>query len=187
MPHPASALVLIAGLMAGAAAQAVDVKTAYGSFVAPDTVSVVNREEKIDPKTGKPAGMAVFSRNEDPKAVFIVVWNYAEPDPAKPYDPLDGAVKFGNPADKSLTRDAAKPVRVGGVDGGRYEGKLPGGTRAVSYVAVKNGYRLIALLKAPASSSYQDVMDQFGKGFEGFAWSVPDMPGAPVAPAASAP
>jgi len=132
----------------------------------------VNREEKPD-KAGKPAGMAVYSRTDDPRAVFIVVWNYAEPDAARPYDPLDGAVKIGNPFDKSLSRDAARPVLVGGVEGARYEGKLPNGLRAVSYVAVKDGYRLVVLLKGPPTSPYKELTDQFAKGIEGFAWSAP--------------
>ena len=126
-----AALSLTAGVFCAAAAQAAEVTTPFGSFNAPEGVSVVNREEKPD-KAGRPAGMAVYSRTDDPKAVFIVVWSYAEPDPARPYDPLDGAVKIGNPFDKSLTRDAARPVLVGGVEGGRYEGKLPHGLRAVS-------------------------------------------------------
>lgn len=167
-----AALTLAAGLLGAPLAHATEVKTAFGSFVVPEGVSEVNREEKPD-KAGKPAGMAVLSRTDDPKAVFIVVWSYAEPDPAKPYDPLDGAVKFGNPFDKSLTRDAARPALVGGVDGGRYEGKLPNGLRAVSYVAVKSGYRLIVLLKGPASSPYKELTDQFAKGIEGFAWALP--------------
>ncbi|KQV47376.1 hypothetical protein ASC95_24735 [Pelomonas sp. Root1217] len=167
-----SALSLTASLASAAAAQAAEVKTAFGSFNAPDGVTVVNREEKPD-KAGKPTGMAVYSRADDPKAVFIVVWSHAAPDPARPYDPLDGAVKIGNPFDKKLTRDAARPVLVGGVEGGRYEGKLPNGLRAVSYVAVKDGYRLIALLKAPPDSPYSELSDAFARGVEGFAWAVP--------------
>jgi hypothetical protein len=165
-------LALAAGLLGAPASYAAEVKTAFGSFNAPDGVTVVNREEKPD-KAGNPTGVAVYSRTDDPKAIFIVVWSYAEPDPAKPYDALDGAVKFGNPADKNLTRDAAKPVLVGGVEGGRYEGKLATGQRSISYVAVKNGYRLIVLLKAPPGSPYKDLMDQFAKGVEGFAWQLP--------------
>ena len=165
-------LTLTVGLACAAAAQAAEVKTAFGSFNAPDGVTVVNREEKPD-KTGKPAGMAVYSRTDDPKAVFIVVWSHAEPDPAKPYDPLDGAVKIGNPFDKKLTRDAARPVLVGGVEGGRYEGKLPNGLRAISYVAVKEGYRLIVLLKAPPDGPYRELSDAFARGVEEFAWAVP--------------
>ncbi|WP_457351785.1 hypothetical protein [Roseateles sp. P5_D6] len=166
-------LTLTGGLLcATAVAHAVEVKTSFGSFNAPEGVSVVNREEKPD-KAGRPTGLAVYSRTDDPRAVFIVLWNYAEPDPAKPYDPLDGAVKIGNPFDKKLTRDAAKPVLVGGVEGGRYEGKLPNDLRAVSYVAVKGGYRLIVLLKAPPESPYKELSDAFARGVEGFAWAVP--------------
>lgn len=172
MPRLLYALTLIAGLLCGPAAQAAEVKTAFGSFNAPDGVTVVNREEKPD-KAGRPTGMAVFSRTDDPKAVFIVVWSYAEPDPAKPYDPLDGAVKFGNPFDKKLTRDAARPVLLGGVEGGRYEGKLPNGLRSVSYVATHKGYRVIVLLKAPPDSPYKELTDAFVKGVEGFAWALP--------------
>ena len=168
-----SALSLTFGLLCAASpAHAAEVKTSYGSFKVPDGVSEVNREEKPD-KTGRPAGMAVYSRTDDPKAVFIVVWSFAEPDPARPYDALDGAVKFGNPFDKKLTRDAAKPVTLGGVEGGRYEGRLPNGLRAVSYVAVNSGYRLIVLLKGPNDSPYKETMDAFAKGVEGFAWALP--------------
>lgn len=165
-------LALCAGLLWTSPSQAIEVKTAFGSFNAPDGVSVVNREEKPD-KAGKPTGMAVYSRTDDPKAVFIVVWSHAEPDPAKPYDALDGAVKFGNPFDKKLTRDAARPALVGGVEGGRFEGKLPNGLRSVSYVAVNNGWRLIVLLKGPNDSPYKETMDAFAKGVEGFSWLLP--------------
>lgn len=172
-------LTLAAGLLGGATAHALDVKLPFGSFAAPDDVAAVNREEKPD-KAGRPAGMAVFSRAKDPKAVFILVWNYADPDPAKPYDPLDGAVKIGNPFDKTLTRDAAKPVQVGGVEAGRYDGTLPNGQRAVSYVAVKDGHRLIVLMKTPIGSPYKELTDAFAKSVEGFAW---DMAVAASAPA----
>jgi hypothetical protein len=174
-------LTLIAGLLGAPAAHAAEVKIAFGSFNTPEGVSVVNREEKPD-KAGKPAGLAVFSRTDDPKAVFVVVWNYAEPDPAKPYDPLDGAVKIGNPFDKSLTRDAAKPALVGGVEGGRYEGKLPNGLRAVSYVAVKSGYRLVVLLKGPPGSPYKELTDAFARSVEGFAWQLPPEAAASAPP-----
>ncbi|RYG95314.1 MAG: hypothetical protein EON57_16850, partial [Alphaproteobacteria bacterium] len=73
-------------LSATPAVQAAEVKTSFGSFNAPEGVSVVNREEKPD-KAGKLTGIAVYSRTDDPKAVFIVVWSHSEPDPAKPYDP----------------------------------------------------------------------------------------------------
>ncbi|MGM9483460.1 hypothetical protein ACS5PN_19840 [Roseateles sp. NT4] len=177
-----SALSLTLGLLcATATAHALEVKTSFGSFKAPDGVGEVNREEKPD-KAGKPTGMAVYSRTDDPKAVFIVVWSYAEPDPAKPYDALDGAVKFGNPFDKKLTRDAAKPVPLGGVEGARYEGKLPNGLRSISYVAVNGGYRLIVLLKGPNDSPYKETMDAFSKGVEGFAWTLPAAPAASATP-----
>lgn len=165
-------LTLIAGLLSAPAAFAVEVKLPFGHLVTPDGVTLLNREEKPD-KAGNPAGMAVLSRTDDPKAIFILVWNYAEPDPAKPYDPLDGAVKIGNPFDKSLTRDAAKPALVGGVEGGRYEGKLPNGQRAISYVVVKDGNRLVVLLKGPPGSPYKELTDAFAKSVEGFVWQVP--------------
>ncbi|HEY0954772.1 MAG TPA: hypothetical protein VGE36_08450 [Roseateles sp.] len=172
MPRLLYALTLIAGLLGTPAAFAAEVKLPFGSLATPDGVTLLNREEKPD-KAGKLAGMAVLSRTDDPKAIFILVWNYAEPDPARPYDPLDGAVKIGNPFDKSLTRDAAKPALVGGVEGGRYEGKLPNGQRAVSYVVVKDGHRLVVLLKGPPSSPYKELTDAFAKAVEGFAWEVP--------------
>lgn len=179
MKLPIARLLFVASLLGATAAHAVEVKTSFGSFNAPEGVSQVNREEKPD-KAGQLTGMAVYSRTDDPKAVFIVVWSHVTPDPAKPYDLLDGAVKFGNPFDKKLTRDAAKPASVGGVDAGRYEGRLPNGLRSVSYVAVNNGYRLIVLLKGPDDSPYKETIDAFAKGVEGFAWALP-------APAASAP
>lgn len=162
-----SALSLAAGLScATATVHALEVKTSFGSFDAPDGVKVVKREEKPDK-----SGVAVYSRADDPKAVFIVVWNAI--DPAKPYDVLDGAVKFGNPFDKRLTRDAAKPALVGGVQAGRYDGKLPDGLRSVSYVAVKDGYRLVVWLRAPEESPYKELTDAFAKSTEGFAWALP--------------
>lgn len=165
-------LTLAAGLLGAPLAHALDVKLPFGTLSAPDEVTAVNREEKTD-KAGKPTGMAVFSRAKDPKAVFILVWNYAEPDPARPYDPLDGAVKIGNPFDKALTRDAARPAQVGGVDGGRYDGLLPNGQRAVSYVAVKDGYRLVVLMKSPPDGPYPALAEQFSKSVEAFSWSTP--------------
>lgn len=173
-----TALSLAVGLLGTVAtAHALEVKTSFGSFNAPDDVKVVKREEKPDK-----SGLAVYARPDDPKAIFIVVWNPIVSDPAKPYDVLDGAVKFGNPFDKQLTRDAARPALVGGVAGGRYEGKLPDGLRSVSYVAVHGGYRLVAWLRAPDDSPHREVMDGFAKGVEGFAWTAP----AHQAPAASA-
>ncbi len=165
-------LALAAGLLA-ASAQAAEVKTPYGSFMAPDGLSEVNRDDKTDPRTGKPAGMAVLTRASDPKAVYIVVWSYAEPDPAKPYDALEGAVRIGNPFDKALTRDAASATSVGGVAGGRYEGTLPNGQRAISYVAANAGHRLVVLLKGPASASHKDTAEAMGRGIERFSWAVP--------------
>ena len=170
------------------AASAGTVPTPFGSFSVPDGVTEVTREEKVDARTGKPAGMVVLSRESDPKTVYIVVWSYALPDPAKPYDALDGAVKIGNPFDKSLTRDAAQAVQVGGVPGGRYEGKLPNGQRAVSYVASAQGHRLVALLKSAPSGSAKDTADAIARGLESFAWSLPASAlAAPAASAASAP
>ena len=168
-------LSLTAGLGLTAAAPALEVQTSFGSFNAPDGVKVLKREEKPDR-----SGVAVYSRPDDPKAVFIVVWNPV--DPAKPYDVLDGAVKFGNPFDKKLTRDAAKPALVGGVQGGRYEGKLPDGLRSVSYVAVHGGFRIVAWLRAPEDGPSKELMDAFARSVEGFAWALPPQ----AVPAASA-
>lgn len=165
-------LSLIAGLTG--TAHATDVKTPYGTFVAPEGLAVLDRDDRPDAKTGKPSSMLVFSKANDlPRAVFIVVCSYVEPDPAKPFDPLDSAVKIGNPFDRGLTREAARPVSVGGVEGGRFEGKLPNGLRAVSYTVAKGNYRLIVLLKGPANSPYKELADEFAKGIEGFAWAVP--------------
>lgn len=65
-------LSLIAGLFGAPVAHAAEVRTTFVSFSAPDSVTAVDREEKPD-KTGRPAGMAVYSRTDDPKAVFIIV------------------------------------------------------------------------------------------------------------------
>lgn len=163
----------------GAAAQAAEVKTPFGSFTAPDGLTEVSRDDKTDPRTGKPAGMAVLTRAGAPQAVYIVVWSYAEPDPAKPYDALEGAVRIGNPFDKALTRDAASATTVGGIAGGRYEGTLPNGQRAISYVAANAGHRLVVLLKGPASA--QATAQAIGRGVEGFSWALP-APAAASAP-----
>lgn len=171
MRHLLAALSLLACLLP---AHAADVKTAFGSFVAPEGLQQLDRDDKPDAKTGKPGGMVVFSRANDlPRAVFIVTWMQLELDPAKPFDAQDAAVKIGNPFDRALTRDAAKPMLIGGVQGARYEGRLPNGLRAVSYAADQGGRRLIVLLKGPAASPYQELADAFAKGIEGFAWDVP--------------
>lgn len=164
-------------------AHAEGVKTPCGSFIAPDGLQVLDRDDKPDAKTGKPSGMVVFSRANDlPRAVFIVVCSYVEPDAAKPFDAQDAAVRMGNPFDRKLTRDAAKPQVVGGVDGARFEGTLPNGLRAISYTADRGGYRLVVLLKGPANSPYKELADQFAKGIEGFAWALPAADGAASAP-----
>jgi hypothetical protein len=154
------------------AARAAEVATPFGNFDAPEGLVVLKRDETLD-KNGKPSCLLVFSKANDlPRAVYIVVCSHVEPDPTKPFDPLDGAVKFGNLFDRSLTRDAAKPVAVGGVPGGRFDGLLPHGLRTVSYAAAKGNYRLIVLLKGPANSPYKELTDEFAKGIEGFAWTV---------------
>ena len=150
------------------------VTTTIGTFMAPDGVAVLDRDEKPDPKTGKPVGLIVFSKaNDSPRAVFIVTWTYVESSD-RPFDALDSAVKIGNPFDRSLTRDSAKAVAVGGIEGGRYEGILPNGLRAISYVAANGPYRLIILLKGPASSPYKQLADDFARGLEGFVWKLPE-------------
>ncbi len=165
-------------------AQAESVKTPCGSFAAPDGLQVLDRDDKPDAKTGKPSGMVVFSRANDlPRAVFIVVCSYTEPDAAKPFDAQEAAVRMGNPFDRKLTRDAAKPQAVGGVDGARFEGTLPNGVRAISYTADRGGYRLVVLLKGPASSPYKELMNQFAQGIEGFSWMLPAAAGAAAASA----
>lgn len=184
MPRLLPGFLLATALSCTASVQAADVKTPFGSFVTPDGLTEVNRDEKTDPRTGKPAGMVVLTRSDDPKAVFIVVWSYAQPDPAKPYDALEGAVRIGNPFDKALTREAAQAVQVGGVDGGRYEGQLPNGLRAVSYVAANRGHRLVALFKGPPASPYKETTDALARGVESFRWALPAEPpaSAPAAP-----
>lgn len=155
------------------------ITTKIGTVNVPNGLQILDRNENIDDKTGKPAGLIVFSRaNDVPRAVFIITWAYSEPDAkadGKPFDPLDAAVKLGNPFDKSLTSKNAISVKVGGVDAGRYEGTLPNGLKAISYVAANGPYRLIVLLKGPATSPYKELTNDFAKAVEQFVWTVPDV------------
>lgn len=151
------------------------ITTKIGTVNVPDGLQILDRDEKPDSKTGKPSGLIVFSKaNDVPRAVFIITWSYVEPD-GKAYDPLDVAVKIGNPFDKKLTSQDARSVKVGGVDGGRYEGILPNGLKAISYVVANGPYRFIVLLKAPATSPYKELTNDFAKAIEQFAWALPEV------------
>ena len=150
------------------------ITTKIGTVNVPDGLQILDRDEKPDSKTGKPSGLIVFSRaNDVPRAVYIITWSYVEPD-GKAYDPLDAAVKIGNPFDKKLTSQDASNVKVGGVDGGRYEGTLPNGLKAISYVVANGPYRFIVLLKAPATSPYKELTNDFAKAIEQFVWALPE-------------
>ncbi|MFL6658523.1 MAG: hypothetical protein ACJ8GW_10655 [Massilia sp.] len=149
------------------------VTTTIGTLLVPDGLAVLDRDEKPD-KAGKPGGLIVFSKANDlPRAVYIVTWNYAEPD-GKPFDAMDAVVKLGNPYDKTLGAKDAKAVKVGGVDGARYEGILPTGMRAISYVAANGPYRFIVLLKGPKQSPYKELTDEFDRAIEKFVWKLPE-------------
>ena len=156
------------------------VKTGVGDLAIPDGLAILSQDEKIDPSTGEPSGIIVFSKAGDlPRAVFIITYVHAASG-GEPFDALDTAVKIGNPFDPSLSAKDAKPVKVGGVDGGRFEGRLANGLRAVSYAVENNSYRLIVLLKGPAQNPYKRLTDDFAKAVEGFVWNLPT-----IAPAAA--
>jgi hypothetical protein len=150
------------------------VTTTIGTFVAPDGLKILDRDEKPDSKTGKPSGLIVFSKaNDAPRAIFILSWSYIAPD-NKPFDALDSAVKVGNPFDKTLTSQNATEVKVGGVSGGRYEGILPNGQRAISYVVANGPYRMVVLLKGPVGSPYKELSNEFASAIEKFVWVLPE-------------
>lgn len=164
----------ICGLvLVSASASAETIKTAMGVFEVPDGLKILERDERPDKATGKPAGLIVFTRaNDYPRAVFILTWTSVEPSD-KNFDALDSAVKIGNPFNKNLTRNDATEVSIGGVVGGRFEGILPNGLRAVSYSVEHAGFRLIALLKGPTASPYRELTDSFAKSVEGLVWGLP--------------
>ena len=154
-------------------ARAETIKTSIGSFEIPDGLKILDRDEAPDKKTGKPAGMIVFTKaNDVPRAVFIVTWSFVEPG-GKEFDPLDAAVKIGNPFNKSLTGADAVLTTIGGARAGRYEGTLPNGLSSVSYVTENHSLRLVILLKNPPKSPYGELASQFARGIESFTWVPP--------------
>lgn len=166
--------------LAPAAIRAETITTPIGSLVVPEGLQILERDEKPDPKTGKPGGLIVFSKAKDlPRAVFIVSWSYVEPSD-KPFDALEATVKIGNPFNKSLTRQNATVAKLGSVEGGRYEGLLPNGLRAISYMAANGPLRLLVLLKGPATSPYKELANDFARGVEAFEWNMPDTGTAPA-------
>ncbi|WMW79617.1 hypothetical protein RF679_13275 [Undibacterium cyanobacteriorum] len=153
--------------------QAETIKTAIGTFEVPDGLKILERDEKPDKVTGKPSGIIVFTKaNDMPRAVFILSWTAVEVSD-KPFDALDSAVKIGNPFNKDLTRKDATQTSIGGVAGGRFEGILPNGLRAVSYSVENSGYRLIVLLKGPNKTPYSELTDSFAKSVENLTWATP--------------
>ncbi len=160
------------------------VKTGIGDLTIPDGLAILSQDQKLDPATEEPSGIIVFGKAGDlPRAVFIITYVHAAPG-GEPFDALDTAVKIGNPFDPSLTAKDAKPVKVGGISGGRFDGQLPNGLRAVSYAVDNNSYRLIVLLKGPAQNPYKRLTDDFAKAVEGFVWQLPTTT-APASPTAA--
>lgn len=150
------------------------IKTSIGDLDIPEGLQILDRDEKIDPVTGKAGGIIVFTKaNDMPRAIFIFTYVYAESS-KEPFDALDAAVKIGNPFDTSLTSKDAKSVKVGGIDGGRYEGTLPNGLRAVGYAVENNSYRVVVLLKGPAGNPYKTLTNGFAQAVEKFVWKMPE-------------
>ncbi|MFZ5636080.1 MAG: hypothetical protein ACOY82_05780 [Pseudomonadota bacterium] len=144
-----------------------------GAFELPDGLQTLDRSETPDESTGKPSGIAVFTREGDlPRAVFIVTYVPAASDEA-PFDARDAAVKIGNPFDPSLGPDAAKFIVIDGAPAAAYAGTLPNGLEVKSYAVEHNGYRIVVLLKGPAQKPYRSLMSRFAQAFEGLRWSTP--------------
>lgn len=165
-----SLLTLFALLCLPMMAQAEKLSLAPGDLEASDELVVLDRKEELDEKSGKMEGIIVLSKKSDPgRAVFII--SYLGEDPSKPVlDPLDGAVKIGNPFDSSLTSKDAKAVSIGGAPGGTWTGILPNGLTATSYVVSHSGYRLIVLLKGPDTKPYRKLIKEFSEALEKFVW-----------------
>lgn len=165
-----TALTVLALICLPLMAHAEKVSLALGEFEISDDLVILDRKEEIDEKSGKSEGLIVFSKKGDlGRAVFIV--SYLADDPSlPPLDPLDGAVKIGNPFDTSLTSKDARSVSVGGAAGGSYSGILHTGLAATSYVVAHGGYRLIVLLKGPNTKPYQKLMKEFSQALEKFVW-----------------
>lgn len=160
-------LALVVAMPALASAETIAIPP--GSFEAPAGLETLDRTEEVDPVTGKPNGILVFTKAGDlPRAIFIVTYTVAADAPA--FDARDAAVKIGNPFDPALTAKDAEPVAIGGASGATYRGTLANGLVVKSYAVEKNGYRIVVLLKAPPKNQYETLMDAFSKSFEAFSW-----------------
>ena len=153
----------------------------------PDGLQNLDRNESPDEATGKPAGIAVYTKQGDlPRSIFIFTYTPTTANGDR-FDARDAAVKIGNPFDTSLKPDAAKPIEIDGATGARYSGTLPNGLKVTSYAIEHNGYRLIVLLKGPPQQPYKALMDAVAKAIERLHWKAPaaEAPTAPTAPAAT--
>lgn len=167
-------LALVIAMPALASAETIAIPP--GSFEAPAGLETLDRTEEVDPVTGKPNGILVFTKAGDlPRAIFIVSYTVAAAD-APAFDARDAAVKIGNPFDPALTAKEAEPVAIGGVAGATYRGTLANGLVVKSYAVEKNGYRIVVLLKAPPKKQYETLMDAFAKSFQAFSWKTGDKP-----------
>lgn len=166
--NAAAAAVLLCMSFAG---RAETFTTPVLSFDAPDNLVVLDRDDSA--QGGKPATFLVLGVKGDvPRAVFIITCSQTKADAPKS-DLGDVAVKMGNPFDPKLTAADADDVVIGGLPGKRYDGILPNGLRAVSYVAERDGYLLIVVLKGPTSKPYGRAIDQMSAAIEQLRWTLP--------------
>jgi hypothetical protein len=154
--------------------------TVGGQFDLPEGFHQLDRKDEAD------GGLYVFGRDADdlPRAVFIVtIVRVANPGAqVKATDQRETAVRLANPADPSLTADAAEAVSIGGAPGARYATTLPNGLLSTGYAVDHGDLRLVALLKTPPGRDYRKDTARFAAALENFAWALR----APAAPAASA-
>lgn len=152
-----------------------------GSFEVPESVQILDQKEVTSAETGKAQGMVVFGPKDGlPRAVFIVAY-VVESSATPSVDPLEAAVKIGNPFDPSLTGKDARKIDLGGAQAGLYSGTLPNGLVVRSYVVSNKGYRITVLLKGPSRSPYKEMMEAFATGLEQFRWAAQQ----PAEPSAS--
>lgn len=160
-------------------------KTSIGSFEVPDGMTILDRDEKPNAKTGMPSGLIVMAHTSAaPRSIFIVTWEHVTPGEAAA-DLRLTAVKVGNPFNKALTGQDAAEASIGGAPGARYDGTLPNGLKVTSLVGLKQDIKLVMMSRGPASDGHARLSGAFAKGVEQFQWSLPAPPvqtGQPTQP-----
>jgi hypothetical protein len=178
-------LLLLPLLPALAAAETLSLPPA--DIALPDGLQNLDRNEAPDEATGKPGGIAVYTKQGDlPRSIFIFTYVPVATN-GEPFDARDAAVKIGNPFDTSLKPTAAKPIEIDGAAGARYSGTLPNGLKVTSYAIEHGGYRLVVLLKGPPQQPYKALMEAVAKAVEGLQWKAAATATAPAATSAAAP